>query len=328
MIEPFSTSDHCQVKFSIFSDCTNHIEELVTKRYDWSTADYDGMSEYIAGIDWLDILTTHTADCLWAAFSEVLQAAIDVCVPVKYVRNNANVKCKRWYPAALRRAISRKRCLWRMKRESPDNTDLFAAYRDAEHKCRYLMQQYEMKREQNVIECNNAGTFFNFINNKLLCKRGLGALKNDNGDLITDDGDRANLLNDYFASMGTSDNGIIPDLERVVPEKSNLENIEFTSDNIYAAIRKLRLNGASGPDGFPLRLFKTLASCLSAPLSLLFSSFMSIGKVPQNWKHAVVTPVYKNGSASCVSNYRPISLTCVACNLMERVIVKKTLNFL
>jgi len=76
------------------------------------------------------------------------------------------------------------------------------------------------------------------------------------------------------------------------------------------------------------RLSKTLASCLSAPLSLPFSSFMSIGKVPQNWKHAVVTPVYKNRSAPCVSNYRPISLTCVACKLMERVIGNKTLNFL
>jgi len=92
------------------------------------------MSDYIAGIDRLGILSTHlTADSLWAAFSDVLQAAIDLCVPVKYTRNNANVKCKRWYPAALRRAISRNRYLWRMKGESPDNTDVFADYREAEY---------------------------------------------------------------------------------------------------------------------------------------------------------------------------------------------------
>ena len=96
-----------------------------------------------------------------------------------------------------------------------------------------------MKREQKVIECNNAGTFFNFINNKLSCKRGLGALNNDNGNVITDDSERANLLNDYFVSMCTSDNGIIPDLDRVVPENSSLENVEFTPDNIYAAISSM-----------------------------------------------------------------------------------------
>jgi len=45
------------------------------------------MSYYIAGIDWLGILSTHlTADSIWAAFSDVLQAAIDLCVPVKYMR--------------------------------------------------------------------------------------------------------------------------------------------------------------------------------------------------------------------------------------------------
>jgi len=55
---------------------------------------------------------------------------------------------------------------------------------DAEHKCRNLMQQYEMKREQKVIECNNAGTFFNFIHNRLSCKSGLIALNNDNGERL------------------------------------------------------------------------------------------------------------------------------------------------
>jgi len=116
----------------------------------------------------------------------------------------------------------------------------------------------------------------------------------------------------------------IPDLDRVVPENSNLENIEFTPDNIYAAIRKLRISGAIGPDGFPPQTVQDISELLiRTVVTILFSSFISIGKVPQNWKHAV----YKNGSASCVSNYRPISLICVACKLMERVIVNKTLNF-
>jgi len=45
----------------------------------------------------------------------------------------------------------------------------------------------------------------------LTCNRALGALNNDNGDIVTNDGDRAKLLNDYFASMCTIDNGIVPD---------------------------------------------------------------------------------------------------------------------
>jgi hypothetical protein len=42
----------------------------------------------------------------------------------------------------------------------------------------------------------------------------------------------------------------------------------------------------------------------------------------------LVTPVYKNkGCTSEVSNYRPISLTCVLCKIMENIIVKHMFNY-
>jgi len=60
----------------------------------------------------------------------------------------------------------------------------------------------------------------------------------------------------------------------------------------------------------------------------LYRSCPCIGTSLQyNWKHAVGKAVYKNGSASCVSNYRHISLTCVASKLVKHVIVNKILNF-
>ena len=59
-----------------------------------------------------------------------------------------------------------------------------------------------------------------------------------------------------------------------------------------------------------------------------FTSFMSVGKIPDEWRRAVVTPVYKGGRAGDVSNYRPISLTCVCSKIMERVIVQDLLGHL
>jgi len=194
--------------------------------------------------------------------------------------------------------------------------------------CRQLIHKYEIKREQKVINNNNAGCFFRFVNRKLSCKSGLGALINDDGDIVTSDIDRANLLNDYFASMCTTDDGSKPAFDRVVEDDCNLDSIDFTPGRIYSVIRKLKASGAAGPDGFPPLLFKNLAGSLAEPLSLMFSSFMSIGQVPQEWKHAFVTPVYKSGSPSSVANYRPISLTCVACKLMENIVVANVFSYL
>src|SRR5664279_51238 len=60
----------------------------------------------------------------------------------------------------------------------------------------------------------------------------------------------------------------------------------------------------------------------------MFTSFMSVGGVPGAWKHAIVTPIYKGGSANSMSNYRPISLTSIACKIMKRVISADMLHYL
>ena len=85
---------------------------------------------------------------------------------------------------------------------------------------------------------------------------------------------------------------------------------------------------ASGPDGYPPLVYGNIATALATPLSLLFTSFMSVGKLPLEWTHAIVAPVYKSANASNVANYRPISLTCVVSKLMERIIVTDMLCFL
>ena len=236
---PFGTSDHCQVEFSVFVDSTMQANnEPSAKRFDWNNADFDGISSYIATFNWLDMLATNfTPDSIWCAFSDVLHTAIDMYVPIKPDRNVA-IKNRRWYPAALRHAISKKRSLWGRKRRDPNNVLLNAAYRAVDLKCRNLLRDYETKREQKVIERNNAGCFYRFVNNKLSCKRGLGALSDNKGGVIVSDAERADLLNNYFSSVCTTDNGTMPTVERSVPADVEIESIEFTPSKVPAAIKK------------------------------------------------------------------------------------------
>ena len=50
--------------------------------------------------------------------------------------------------------------------------------------------------------------------------------------------------------------------------------------------------------------------------------------MPGDWKLANITPILKKGIDSDVSNYRPISLTSVFCNLFERLLHGKMLDYL
>ena len=55
---------------------------------------------------------------------------------------------------------------------------------------------------------------------------------------------------------------------------------------------------------------------------------MSTSSVPNEWRAAHVVPVFKSGSSAQGANYRPISLTCIACKLVERIINVNLLGYL
>ena len=55
---------------------------------------------------------------------------------------------------------------------------------------------------------------------------------------------------------------------------------------------------------------------------------MKSGKIPQEWRDAVVTPIFKKGKKSDPANYRPVSLTNVTGKVMERVVKEALTNYL
>jgi len=148
-------------------------------------------------------------------------------------------------------------------------------------------------------------------------------LKNEDGVMIIDDVEHANLLNNYFCSTNYKDNGVMPCMDPPALS-SKLDTVDPNYTATSRALRQLKTNSWSGPDGLPPIMFKKLASELAFPLSL-FQSSMSTGQIPAEWKTGTVSPIYKSGIVCDVSYYRPISLTCIDCKVMERIIVQRML---
>ena len=195
--------------------------------------------------------------------------------------------------------------MWREHRENPGDPVTRADYREADGTYRQEFRKFKIKREHRVIERDNAESFFRFVNRKLSSKRGLGALTNGSGIVITDDLERANLLNTYLTSMCTDDSGAYSQtFDRVagIPVDSDIETIAFTPGLVNAAIKKLKLGGTIGSNGLPPRLFDKLADSIAGPLSLMFTSFMSIGKDRKSGSMQWLRLFTKNDSASGAAN--------------------------
>ena len=95
-------------------------------------------------------------------------------------------------------------------------------------------------------------------------------------------------------------------------------SVKLGIDEVLEKLLKLREDSSPGPDGIHPILLKSCARTLAEPLFVIFQASFESGMVPADWKTALVTPVFKKGSRSDPSNYRPISLTSVCCKLVRQ----------
>ena len=85
---------------------------------------------------------------------------------------------------------------------------------------------------------------------------------------------------------------------------------------------------AIGLDNISSRLIRECADILSDSLCDLFNKSLMSGIFPDDWKCARVTPLFKQGESSDLSNYRPISVISVVAKVFERIVYDRLYNFL
>lgn len=107
-----------------------------------------------------------------------------------------------------------------------------------------------------------------------------------------------------------------------------MEEIEIQVPGIEKLLQNLNPRKASGPDNISARILKDCATEIAPILTLIFQSSLSHGEVPNDWRHANVTAIYKKGARQDPANYRPVSLTCLCCKLLAHVIVSSTIKHL
>ena len=102
------------------------------------------------------------------------------------------------------------------------------------------------------------------------------------------------------------------------------EFMEFTIDDIIAAIDKIDQNAASGP----ATLLKNCKNSIAIPIHLIWSHSLANGYVPASYKLSRIFLLHKKDRNSIPANYRPVSLTSHVVKVFERVLRKKMVEHL
>ncbi|KAF2344603.1 Reverse transcriptase domain [Trinorchestia longiramus] len=103
----------------------------------------------------------------------------------------------------------------------------------------------------------------------------------------------------------------------------------FTVEKVEEQLSILNPDKSTGSDGLGPQILKETTEVISEPLTNIFNRSLETGIVPDDWKRANVTPIFKKGNKQIPNNYRPISLTSVISKTIERLLkvrITKHLN--
>jgi Reverse transcriptase (RNA-dependent DNA polymerase)/Endonuclease-reverse transcriptase len=323
---PFGNSDHNSVACSVWfpshrafpSDTTNN-------KHLFHNADYDLIREFLLTDPFAPMyeLSQNDPACLWAFFKNCLTNIFNEFIPL---RPTSLSKRRRppWFSSHTIHLSNVKKRVWQKLKLRPNDLTLKEKYSEAceslKMACTFAKLGYEKQLFFN--KSANPRKFYKHINAAKSSPPCLSNLTTDDGVTHTDHHDIANIMNDYFVSVFTTDNCTLPNcaLLETYPE---FNSFHINDNDVLNAIKGLKANAASGPDDIPAAFIKQLACFFVKPLKFLFRSFLSGGYCPPDWKIAHVVPIPKKNFTNIPSNFRPISLTSVFSKIFEKIVHQK-----
>ena len=105
-----------------------------------------------------------------------------------------------------------------------------------------------------------------------------------------------------------------------------IDDIQITRVGIKRMLDQLKIHKAPEPDGITPQVMKELSEPIASILTIIFKKLYESGEIPDDWKCANITPIYKKGSKYDVSNYRPISLMRISSKLMKHIIASSIMR--
>ena len=307
------SSDHSILRFDFMLSI--QINETIEKIDDWNKADIDGFNDFLCNIDWNCDMNDMTADEAWLFFRKKVDEGKNLFVPTIERRKKHR---PRWIKRKITKLSRKKQSLWKVYLNDKSTVN-FSNYKLAEKDFKRAVRNCKRQYEKNLSKSDDCKKFYGYIKSKIKNVTKIGPLK-ANDTIVSDNTDVCNLLNRYFCSVFTVDNETnVPVLEPC-NASVRLCDIIYDTETIEKKIDKLKKCSAPGPDGISVMFLQTFKYVISLPLCIIYKKSFNSGCVPEEWKCANITPIFKKGSKSDPSNYRPVSLTSIPCKIDESII--------
>ncbi|GAB0209832.1 mitochondrial enolase superfamily member 1 [Grus japonensis] len=119
---------------------------------------------------------------------------------------------------------------------------------------------------------DNKKSFYRYVSDKRRTRENVGPLQNETGDLVTQDMEKAEVLNDFFASVFIGK--CLSRSAQVTKGKGrdweNAEPPTVGEDQVREYLRNLKVHKSMGPDELHPQVLREPADEVARPLSIIF----------------------------------------------------------
>ncbi|CAF3620810.1 unnamed protein product [Rotaria socialis] len=321
-------SDHNLIRFEVNAKII--IVKNLIQKLDYRRANWEGLRASLAEYSLDDAI--EDVESLWNLFKDALLQKQEEFVPSIKVSSKTKISPK-WFNSEIKQAILDRNKIYKIKKNEPSPQNIqnyVVASRNVKRKIRTAKLNEETRIA--AISKTNVKEFFSYVNSRKPIRSHIGPLIK-NGIQITDDAGIADELNNYFVTVfNPEEDNNVPNptifFDATISGNEPLNQIIVTNEEITQLIIKMRQFKSPGPDKITPRVLKEAMIYIVDKLLIIFNTSLDNGKVPDDWKKANVTPIFKKGKRDDPSNYRPISLTSVVGKLLEGTIANRIVDHL
>jgi len=329
----YDLTDHCPtfMCFNCFREETSPHEKLKIAVRCHNSENVDRFLTALGQVEWsFDRLNL---DCSVGNFLETVQSLYARCFPVNTKLISNKRLNKPWLTPGILKSIRTKSTYFKMFKAGVIDRQTNSRYRN---KLTSLIRI--SKRNYYNKKCNDCGNdakkMWSLINGLLSKRAGRKVAEKIivNNIEVTNEIDIAEEFNKFFASIASELDDSIP-RSNYSPLRSlvgNYPNSFFmspaTPDEVVKIIMNLKSRGKSG-DVAPVFLWKKASHVLAPPIADLINLSFQSGVFPNSLKNSTVTPVYKAGIDTNVSNYRPISVLPTLSKIFEKCMCSRLMSY-
>ena len=118
-------------------------------------------------------------------------------------------------------------------------------------------------------------------------------LQKGDGSFTKDDASTAEVLNQKYYDTFTKENmEELPSINSKPQLISRLSFFKVTGEKVLQVLKDLRIDKSPGDDGIHPHILKELSDSIAYPLSLIFQDCIKSGIIPQQWKDAIIAPIF------------------------------------